>query len=195
VNVWPWEHLAFGYVLFSASTRLLDRRSPTDPEALAVAVATQFPDLIDKPLAWTFDVLPSGLSLAHSLSVATLLTAGTAALARRRGVPGQGLAVAIGYGSHLLGDAVYPVAFGDPVRTSFLLWPFLGGPQPASTLDGTDHVVAAIDRVELLISTPIGPWALLLEGLLLGGAVGVWLADGTPGTDVLRSGHIRKPTE
>ena len=40
---------------------------------LALAIGTQLPDLIDKPLTYQFAVLPSGRSLGHSLFFAAVL--------------------------------------------------------------------------------------------------------------------------
>jgi hypothetical protein len=184
--VWPWEHLALGYLLVSLTIRVVAGRPPRDHEAIVVAVATQCPDLVDKPMAWTFDVLPSGLSLAHSLTVAVPLTTLAFLLSHRRGTPGLGIAVAVGYGSHLFADALYPVVYGDPVRVAFLLWPVLEGPQDPAMLGGLGHVFTALARLELLVSTPAGPLFLVVEFALLGGAVGVWLQDGSPGVIVVR---------
>ena len=63
----PLGHAAFGYVLYSLYTRLHLNHPPQGLAALALAFGTQFPDLIDKPLTWTFAVLPYGRSFAHSL--------------------------------------------------------------------------------------------------------------------------------
>jgi len=51
-NMWPWEHLAFAYVLVSGYYRLAWRSRPTDAAAIVIAVGAVLPDLIDKPLAW-----------------------------------------------------------------------------------------------------------------------------------------------
>lgn len=58
-----------GYVAYSAFKRLRTGQAPTQWNALVLAVATQTPALIDKPLAWQFGVLSSGVSAAHSLLV------------------------------------------------------------------------------------------------------------------------------
>jgi len=67
--MWPWGHLAVGYVAFSVFVRFRLGRQPSGHAALALAVATQLPDLIDKPLAWQFGLLSSGISVAHSILV------------------------------------------------------------------------------------------------------------------------------
>ena len=61
--MWPWEHLAFGYLLWSLWLRARGRSLPGDWEALVLVFATQLPDLVDKPLAWQLGVLPGGRSL------------------------------------------------------------------------------------------------------------------------------------
>ena len=65
--MWPWGHLAVGYLVYSGLSRWRFGRLPGSVATLAVALGTQLPDLVDKPLAWTVNVLASGRSLAHSL--------------------------------------------------------------------------------------------------------------------------------
>jgi hypothetical protein len=65
--MWPWEHLAVGYLLYSVSC-VLWGRYPTRIGVAALAFGTQFPDLVDKPLGWWLGVLPSGQSFASEFS-------------------------------------------------------------------------------------------------------------------------------
>lgn len=177
--MWPWEHLALGYLMFSLPVRLGLGRRPHDAEVLAVIGGTQFPDLIDKPLAWTFHVLPSGVSLAHSLVFAVSVTALLVGLASRFEVTGVGVAFGVGYASHLLGDAAYPYLTGRDLAPTFLLWPLysrdvaVDGFYPRVLDLGTAFVV--------FLQTPRGQLYLGFELLLLGGSVALWLVDGRPG--------------
>lgn len=82
--MWPWEHLAFGYVLFSLLVRI-GRRRPDDASVYLLVLFTQFPDLVDKPLAWTFGILLSGLSVGHSVFVALSVSVVALALGHARG--------------------------------------------------------------------------------------------------------------
>ncbi|MCO8243643.1 metal-dependent hydrolase [Haladaptatus sp. AB643] len=125
--MWPWGHLAVGYLLYSFWCRA-DDRSPSAVGTVAVAFGTQFPDLVDKPLAWTFAVLPTGRTLTHSLLTATLLLGLLWIGARRseRRIPLG--AFAIGYLSHLAMDSVHPLLQGRLADVSFLLWPVLSPP-------------------------------------------------------------------
>ncbi len=177
--MWPWEHLAVGYLLFSPSVRLSAARAPTGVEAVVLAVATQLPDLIDKPLAWWLGVLPSGLSLGHSVFFAVPAVAVGGALAARAGVPGVGLAFGVGYLSHLAGDVLFN-SLGGRLRVGFLLWPLVSRPSREGT--------ALIARVAALwgdfgafLATPVGRLYLLAEAAVLLLAAALWVADGLPG--------------
>ena len=58
--MWPWGHLAAGYPVYTAYTRLHTGDPPADVPALVALLGTQLPDLVDKPLA----VLPTVRSLS-----------------------------------------------------------------------------------------------------------------------------------
>lgn len=133
--MFPWTHFGFGYALFvlvvlarrvrgtrsrrSGVARAVNSRA----ELLALAVGTQLPDLIDKPLAWALLVLPGGRSMAHSLVFAVPLVALGWLLARRWAHPEVAGAFALGYASHLVGDVYIAVAFWRTEEFTFLLWP------------------------------------------------------------------------
>lgn len=176
--MWPWEHLAFGYLLYSAWTRARHRVRPDDAGVIVLAVASQLPDLVDKPLAWGVHVLPGGRTLAHSLTVAVPLIAGVYAVADRRGTPSLGLAFAVGYLSHLLGDAVSTVLFGRIVDLDFLLWPIIPAESGAAVPSG--HVLSLVLDYLSYVTSPAGLGYVLFQGLFLGLALRVWLVDGAP---------------
>ncbi len=178
--MWPWEHLAVGYLAYSGYTRLRYGRAPADKPAVALAITTQFPDLIDKPLAWTVDVLPSGYSFGHSVFVATALLALVLGISRHRDVPAVGSAVAIGYTSHLLGDLLYPVIRGGGTDVTILLWPLVARPRnaPLSLIAETSRLFA---EFVVYLGSPRGVAYLGLELALVGGACALWFLDGRPG--------------
>lgn len=122
--MFPWTHAAFGYLLLLAVAVLLRRRL-SRAELIAVIVGTQLPDLVDKPLAWWFSVLPSGRSLAHSLLVAIPLSVLVLAVAWYLTHPEVGVAFGTGYASHLVGDSYVALYYWIPEEFSFLLWPLL----------------------------------------------------------------------
>ncbi len=172
--MWPWTHLGFGYLLVSLLWRLRARRVD-GAVAVAAALGTQFPDLVDKPLAWAFGVLPAGRSLAHSAVTAAVVSAVVLYVAGRRDRVDPALAFVLGYGSHLAGDALPKLPAGEFDSLTFLLWPLL----PLPDYDGADPVVAnvaeaAAEPVASLLASP-GRLALLVL------VVVVWGADGFPG--------------
>ncbi|QLG64318.1 metal-dependent hydrolase [Halorarum salinum] len=178
--MWPWEHLVVGYLLYTLYTHARGNGSPTTLAVLVLVLATQMPDLIDKPLAWGLGVLPSGRSFAHSLlfalpAIVAVTVAGV--LAR---VPRIAPAFALGYLSHLAGDVAYPFLVDGDVVLGFLLWPLV----PASDSDppdGLPHLQELVADFLGFLLTPRGTTYLLFEGGLLAFALLVWVWDGMPG--------------
>ena len=125
----PWGHLAVGYLCYVGYAVGRDECDVHGPPLAALAFRTQFPDLVDKPLAWTFGVLPSGRSLAHSLITLTLVMAVVLLVAKRYDRWYVGSAFGIGYFSHLVGDSVHPAVEGRWRLLTNLGWPLL--PPPA----------------------------------------------------------------
>jgi hypothetical protein len=170
--MWPWGHLLFGYLLYSLTQHLWARRRPTAGATLALALGTQFPDLVDKPLAWGLGVLPSGRSLAHSLFVAGVVASLVMAYAESRNRGTEGGAFGIGYLSHLVGDSLYVVPARAWDQLAFLLWPAV----PA--VDYPDEsFVAQLAKLEL--PTTLTPETTAFAALA-GVVVLLWLADGAP---------------
>ena len=179
--MFPWDHLAIGYVAVSLLFRLRGQVLDTS-SALLVALGTQFPDLVDKPLAWSFDVLPSGTSLAHSVFFAVPFSVLLYAITRSRNRERQGLAFVVGYLLHLPADVLYtPLTTGQPVSFGPVLWPLVvkvGGESKWSLFDNTIYYITKyygqLDSSRVL-------WFLVLEICLLLGALALWTADGKPG--------------
>jgi membrane-bound metal-dependent hydrolase YbcI (DUF457 family) len=172
--MWPWGHLAVGYLLYSAFVHLRDRRAPDGFAAIALAFGTQFPDLVDKPLAWSLGVLPNGRSLTHSLLTAVLLVAVVEFVARRRGDGPIATAFAIGYLSHLAGDALYPALSGNLYALSFLAYPLA----PPIEYETAPSFAAHLQHLSLN--------SLLTFEFALGfGVFALWLLDGAPGLQVV----------
>lgn len=171
--MWPWGHLGVAYLLVASLARRAGRR-PTAGEAVVVALASQLPDLVDKPLAWTFDVIPNGRSLTHSLLTAALVVAAVAWLLRSRGYGRVATAFGVGYLSHLFGDALYPLLSRDVAGLAFLAWPIA----PPIEYETGQSFVAHLARLSL--DAQVG-FELGLTAL----AFAAWLADGAPGVGVL----------
>lgn len=173
--MWPWGHLAVGYLLFSTAVRLRFDRAPRDAPTFALALGTQFPDLVDKPLAWTFGVLPNGRSLAHSLVIAVPAIVALWLVLRRRRRASVANAFGLGYFSHLATDAMFPALAGDYYYLGFLAWPIV----PAIDY-GEEGFLVHFRSLELTSFTGL---ELLLGGLV----VALWYRDGAPGLATVRS--------
>lgn len=183
--MWPWEHLTVGYLFYSGYARLVHGEKPGNEDVIVLAFATQLPDVIDKPLAWWLGVLPSGLSLAHSLLFAVPLCLLVVALERRTDSAAVGPAFSIGYLSHLAGDVVYPFVTTGSVRLRFLLWPLVPS-SPVAPAGFLSQILGFLDDFTLFLGTPRGQFYLLVEILLLAIGFGVWVADRFPGPGIFR---------
>ncbi|WP_240137429.1 metal-dependent hydrolase [Salinigranum salinum] len=120
--MFPLGHALLGYLLYVVFARAIPGRYPHGVRLGALLLGTQFPDLVDKPLAFA-GVLVSGRSLAHSLVFTVGLLAVLWYVARRS--RRSHLAVAFGFGhvSHIVGDAIGPIVTGRFGELGFLLWP------------------------------------------------------------------------
>ncbi len=173
--MWPWGHLAVGYLLYSAYVRRYDGRPPGGIAALALAFGTQFPDLIDKPLAWSVSVLPNGRSLTHSVLIAAAVVCLVGLVCRRLRNGPVAVAFGFGYLSHLAGDALPVVPGGTADELAFLLWPLL----PPVEYDTQQDFAAHFLGIE---PTPF----VLFQIALFTAALVVWMRDGKPGATELR---------
>lgn len=179
--MWPWGHLALAYVLYSSLVHLRYRLPPTWPGVALVAFGSQAPDLVDKPLAWTFSILPTGRSFGHSLIFGTAIVVAVVLLLRRLDLPGEG-AFAVGYYAHLAGDSYQAVLDGQFHDLNYLLWPVLplntSGEQPGGIIQ---HLLSA--RLTEHMAFELG----------LAGIVFVWwLLDGAPGVAAMWNAMRRR---
>ena len=174
--MWPWGHLAAGYLIYTGYARVRTNRPPGNVPVLVALFATQVPDLVDKPLAWSLSILPSGRSLGHSLVVAAVAFPLFWVWAGRRNARPFAGAFAIGWLSHLVTDALYPLLSGELAHLAFLAWPLL--PLPAYEVEQSFAAHFA-----LLEPSP----ELLFEFLLVVLASVAWHADGHPGLATVRS--------
>ncbi|WP_122089253.1 metal-dependent hydrolase [Halalkalicoccus subterraneus] len=176
--MWPWEHAAFAYVCYSALTRRRLDAPPGGVATLLVVFASQLPDLIDKPLAWSFGVVHSGRMLAHAPIVVVPLCLGVYWYAARRERAECGVAFGLGYLSHIATDALQSLLVGEYAYVRFLLWPLLSVP-----VDSQSGVFAELGGFSLTPSP-----ALVVSAFVGLAVAGLWIRDGTPGTDVLYRG-------
>jgi hypothetical protein len=179
--MFPWEHLAVGYVFYSVGVRVLDARPPDWVAAAAVLLGSQFPDLVDKPASWLFDVFPTGVSVAHSVFVAVPVAVAVAVFARQLGRTDAGLAFGTSYLLHLPADALYgAILRGRPSEFSVFLWPVDSKEThaPGGFLVNVEHYLS---RYPEFFTNADALRFLGFELLLLGLALALWVLDGTPG--------------
>jgi len=176
-----------GYVAYTVWTRVSDGGPPKETPSLLLALGTQFPDLVDKPLHLWFGIY-QGRAIAHSLVVLVPLCLVVIVAAHRFGRTETGIAFSLGTLVHLPGDAWPAVVHGSVLdRAGYLFWPLLPLPtyETDSVGDHFERVVA--DLNELQATFPAG----LLESfvtvqLLIAAAVTVlWAYDGFPGPGLL----------
>ena len=169
----PWGHAAFGYLLYHLYTSRVGT-VPVGWAALAAVFGSQLPDLIDKPLAWTFNVLPSGRSLGHSV-FAMLLICGLLAVLLDESRRTVLVAFTIGYGSHLVGDGLNALVTGSFAHLGYLFWPFTSAPLADEEMT----------FIEFFTTLETSAWFFFGIGLTVVALV-VWARDGYPGVrDVL----------
>ena len=173
--MWPFGHLAGAYVLYTVLVRARFDEPPGHGPVLVLALASQLPDLVDKPLAWYLAALPTGQTLAHSLLVLVPLSVAVYLLARRYDRREHGIAFAVGVFSHAALDAL-PALWNPEESAGFLLWPLI----PAEGYERGSPSVA-----ELFFNSLSDPY-FLSEFVLLVVAFVLWRRDGYPGIEPLR---------
>lgn len=122
----PFSHVLVPVGLLGAYTVFRTGDLPDGDIVLLAAFAALLPDLVDKPLAWTFGITPSGRFVAHSAVVALPLAGVGTAVAVKLGYERYGYAFALGYLSHVALD-YSPVLWLGTEYYYFpnLFWPLL----------------------------------------------------------------------
>lgn len=166
--MWPVGHAAVAYLCYSGH-RTYSGLPPGQTAVIALLIGSQFPDLVDKPLAWQFNILTTGRSLAHSLFVLLPLVFILYALARRRGQETTAVAFGIGAISHTFADAV-PALWGTD-EAAFLLWPWLS----ITPYEGGSPAIMG------LLLDSLGDPFFFAEFVLGVVAIVLWRRDGYPG--------------
>ncbi|ELY64346.1 metal-dependent hydrolase [Natronococcus jeotgali] len=182
--MWPWEHAIVGYVAYSLFYHAYYRDSPGGLEAFAIVFASVLPDLIDKPLAWEFEIFEVGYAIGHSIFFAVPLSIAVGALARSRGRFRAGLAFALGYLAHLPADVLDGYLRDGHLSFWVLLWPL---EQDQAQLYARETSIGVVDQFLVyffrylfqLLSGDLSPYLLFQFGLA--GIAGLlWLYDGAP---------------
>jgi hypothetical protein len=181
--MWPWEHLAVGYLLYSLGARALGRSPLSDGGAVALAFATQLPDLVDKPLSWGLGWFPSGYALGHSALVGLPASLLLVVAARRHDWGRFAAPFLVGYWAHLAADVLNPLRSGDPAAFVRVLWP-VADVAPYETDYGLGRGLVYVDRYLATLST-MDPASVAVVLLVPAAAVALWVLDGAPGVGLL----------
>lgn len=181
--MWPWGHLGAAYLVYRVYVLFRQQINSqagdllTPGVAVAVAIGSQLPDLIDKPLAWTVTVLPSGRSLGHSLITIVLVGLVIYLIGKRINAQRTVTAFLIGWLSHSLSDLGPEVIFGllrgettQLTWTTYLLWPLLASPPYPNDSSFVSHFA----QFELTLYAQSQVLVFIIASL-------VWYRDGSPG--------------
>ena len=174
--MWPLGHVAVAYLCYTAATRARFDAPPAHVPALLLVLGSQFPDLVDKPLAWYLTVLPTGRSLAHSLLLLVPLTTTLYLIGRQYDRSEYGVAFGIGAISHTFAD-VLPMLWNSTTRPNQLLWPIV----PVEPYEGGPPTILGLLRDSL--SDPY----FLTELALAAVAFVYWRRHGYPGLEPIRA--------
>ena len=183
--MWPWEHLAFGYLLYTAFVHLAWGDRPRGGPTLLLALGTQMPDLIDKPLGWGFEVYATGYGATHSVLVAGPILVGILAVAVHYGRPRLGAGYVVGHASHMLGDAVNPIRQADPPVFERLLWPLSNFETYSRDYGVVERALYYFGEYLELMTRPEHVGLVLVYVSLFVFVAAVWAFDGLPGVGTL----------
>lgn len=172
--MWPWGHAAVAYLLYTLYSRRYRDQPPAGPGAIVVVFAAMLPDLIDKPLAWTYHILPGGRTLGHSIFFAVIVVL-IAAWIAGRGHEDVGVALALGNLSHIATDLPSDLVLGNLEGAQYLLWPVLAQPE----YETPEGIIAYI------LASSLDAYGVFQLGLFAFAAI-VWYGDGKPGLATVR---------
>lgn len=119
----PLGHFLVAAVPAVAYVVLRTRTLPSRKLLFVLFVGSQFPDLVDKPLAHQFHLIPNGRMFTHSVVVALPVSLGVLLLARRTDNVPAGLAFLFAYFTHIVGDRRTQLLQPNPQIHPNLLWP------------------------------------------------------------------------
>ncbi|WP_239642276.1 MULTISPECIES: metal-dependent hydrolase [Haloarcula] len=157
--MYPAGHFLLAAVPLTVYTVARWHHLPSGPMVLLLLVATQLPDVIDKPLAWTFAILPSGRMLAHSLVVSLPVLTILVLLAARQGYGRYAVVFSAGYLSHIAGD-FYPIV---RLGTDYYFFPNLFWPLLSATPDRTPSFAAHSPDSLLSLAVPLVVFGLAIS--------------------------------
>lgn len=183
--MWPWEHAAIGYLLYSIGLRLLGREPPSGTETASIVLMSVLPDLLDKPLSWGLHLTPSGYGALHSVFVAFPLGVGILLVTIRRDRYRLGAAALVGYWGHLVADVLSPLRTGGHPIIDRVLWPIVDTDSYPVDYGVGRGLVYLREFGDALLAMPLlEVFAFYLAIPTV--TVGLWILDGMPGSSIPR---------
>ena len=119
----PHEHLIVAALPVLSYILLRHRRFPSKAMIFVVFVGSQFPDLVDKPLAYSLMIIPSGRVFLHSLPFAIPISIFVMIYGIETNRPALSSGFVYAYLSHILVDVRQSLFAGQLPQN--LLWPFV----------------------------------------------------------------------
>ena len=120
--VLPSEHFIIAFLPIAAYAVIRDQRLPSLPLIAVAFLGSQFPDLVDKPLAYELSLIPTGRVFMHSLPFAIPLAIAVVAYGIRTERVRLAVAFAFAHLSHLVADNQQLLP-PNPRVSPDLLWP------------------------------------------------------------------------
>jgi hypothetical protein len=161
-SMFPIEHFIVAFLPILGYVSVRDRELPTPRLAALVFVGSQFPDLIDKPLAHQFGLLPSGRVGMHSLPIAVPFVCVVVAYGWHTDRLRLTSVFAFAHLSHLLADNYRPLLKPTPSVSPDLLWPFTQ-PVARSAVPGW----AGVNGINVLLWTTFSVVVLAIFGYVV----------------------------
>lgn len=119
----PLEHFIVAALPVTAGVLLITRQRPSSTIIGATFVGSQFPDLIDKPLAFYTGLIPTGRVFMHSLPIAIPFLCVVGAYGWQTNHRAPALAFVFAHLSHIIADT-YQTVLNTPLTPSpDLFWP------------------------------------------------------------------------
>lgn len=123
--MYPLEHFIVALLPVLAYVLLRDKELPSLRLVAVVFVGSQFPDLIDKPLAHQLGIVPSGRVFMHSLPIAVPFLLLVVWYGWKTDRTRLSAVFAFAHLSHLFADNYGLLLPPNPQVSPDLLWPFV----------------------------------------------------------------------
>lgn len=160
--MFPIEHFFVAFFPVLMYVLVIDRRLPRVRLAAVAFIGSQFPDLVDKPLAYQFGLIPSGRVFVHSLPIALPFLIGIIIYGWKTERNRLSVGFAFAYVSHLVADNYGPLFGPHPRIRPDLLWPFA---DPVSRPDVPSW--AGVGGIYTTLWTGISLLILFITGIIV----------------------------